>query len=237
MASANANQISIVTVEWPPYFSKAEKNEGLMSQIVYRVMQEANLTGQIEFMPWKRAVLLVQQGIKHVLMGCYSSRDKEFYLSSKIVESATHFLVRKDAKLSHTPITSVSQLNPYTGGMVRGYALQSDVEKGLFRRVNVNKLKQLFAMLDLDRINLIIEDPLVARAEWRKIHKDKPFPYISIGKVNDVSNEGPIGTLHLCWSKSSKLTNNPDFYQRFELALQKLKDNGTYRAILKEWGL
>ncbi len=47
--SARADQISIVTVEWPPYFSKSEQHEGFMSQIVYRVMQEANLSGRIEF--------------------------------------------------------------------------------------------------------------------------------------------------------------------------------------------
>jgi polar amino acid transport system substrate-binding protein len=189
-------------------------------------------------MPWKRAMSLAERGKKaHALLGCFYTKEREkvYNFSKEISSAAFHFLMTK--KKFTKKITSPSHLKNLILGKVRGYATSEKLKnfKGLKQVKKVNKITQLFGMLERGKVDVILENPLVARFEFNKKYPGKDYPLKDAGPDFPASDGSLSGGLHICWSKRNKEVKV--LLPHFDEGLKAIKANGTYDKVRKEFGL
>src|SRR5919106_7045192 len=76
--------ISLAISEWPPYVSNDLKNYGLTSEIVAEAFARVGHTVKMSFMPWKRALHKVAEGVYDATYPAYYSEERaQLYAMSK----------------------------------------------------------------------------------------------------------------------------------------------------------
>lgn len=82
--------VLMASLEWPPYVSEQLPGQGIISQRVRMALAREGYQLQIRFLPWKRAVAMVQHSTLYVgVFPEYASprREQEFYCSDPILQA------------------------------------------------------------------------------------------------------------------------------------------------------
>ena len=174
--SSHALTVKLATVDWPPYFGPKLKDQGLMVRLIKDSLKKKGLSLKVSYMPWKRAVSKATKGKDyHGLLGCWHNKEREkiFNYSQEIASASLHFLGLKDGKTKR--ISKLSDLKGLVVGHGRGYAISGKVKKSkeVKKFITVNKIVQLFKMIERKRIDLIMDNPLVARYEFERALSQK----------------------------------------------------------------
>lgn len=236
--NAQAKVVKMATVDWPPYFSKKLKGQGLIVRLIEESLKVKGHSLVVNYMPWKRAMSLAERGKKaHALLGCFYTKEREkiYNFSKEISSAAFHFLISKKKFVDR--VSSPAQLKNLQLGKVRGYAMSEKLTnfKGLGQIKEVNKLTQLFGMVERGKVDVILENPLVARFEFNKKYPGKDYPLKDAGPDFPASDGSLSGGLHICWSKRNK--DVQAFLPDFDEGLKAIKANGTYNKVRREFGL
>lgn len=72
-----AEEFTIATGEWPPFISKTLPDQGLYTKIMTMILEEAGFDVTYDFMPWKRAYLLTQNGRYAATFIWYHTDERE----------------------------------------------------------------------------------------------------------------------------------------------------------------
>ncbi|WP_286270415.1 substrate-binding periplasmic protein [Thalassotalea hakodatensis] len=229
---SSANKITFVTEDLPPLQieNPHTAHSGAMVQLVNELIKELKLDADIVFMPWARAYNIAQNTENIFIFSMLRSNDREslFQWVGKIYTIRAHL-----ASLAKKEITinSIEDAKPYKVGVIRNALAQSYLQQLGFKdnkNIYANpSYKALWSNLlngntDLVFTNNIIWGPQVAEAGI------DPKDIKLIFEIKDYASD-----MYLASSK----TTDPILVKKVTLALEKIKADGRYDKIIKQWQL
>lgn len=160
--------VLMASLEWPPYVSERLPGQGLISQRVRMALAREGYQLQIRFLPWKRAVAMVQHSTSYIgVFPEYASpqREQEFYCSDPILQAPLALI--QDARLPPINWSRLEDLTGYRIGTVAGYINTPEFDALVARKMldideaqdDVANLKKLLR----GRIDLAVIDPVLYR--------------------------------------------------------------------------
>jgi polar amino acid transport system substrate-binding protein len=226
-----AEELPLLADEWPPYVSKNMDGYGFCTEIVTAAVQEMGMTPKYSFVPWKRGLFMTKAGEAFAIFpaAVTSDRQKEYDFSDMILENRSVFFYNRQNMKQPPSWTNPEDLKPYRIGGVSGYSYVSAfAEAGLkvdYSPTEEANLKMLYAQ----RVNLMITDE---RVGWYLIGQMYPNERDLFGVL-----EKPFitGNSHLMVSRT--YPNARQLTDRFNQALQRIKENGTFKKILTKHGI
>ena len=158
--------VLMASLEWPPYVSERLPGQGIISQRVRMALAHEGYQLQIRFLPWKRAVAMVQHSTSYIgVFPEYASpqREHEFYCSDPILQAPLAFI--QDARLPPIDWLRLEDLAGYRIGTVAGYINTPEFDALVARKTLVideaqNDIANLKKLLR-GRIELAVIDPVL----------------------------------------------------------------------------
>jgi len=158
--------VLMASLEWPPYVSQHLPGQGIISQRVRMALAHEGYQVQIRFLPWKRAVAMIQNSTSYIgIFPEYASpqRQREFYCSDPISQAPLAFI--QDARLPSIDWLRLEDLAGYRIGTVAGYINTPEFDALVARKALVideaqNDVANLKKLLR-GRIELAVIDPVL----------------------------------------------------------------------------
>jgi polar amino acid transport system substrate-binding protein len=221
--------ISLAVSEWPPYVSNDLKNYGLTSEIVAEAFSRVGHTVKMSFMPWKRALHKVAEGVYDATYPAYYSeeRDQLYAVSKPFFAAPMGFYKRKDNPIA---FQTLQDLQAYTIGIVRAYVNTSEFDAAAYLKKDIaDDDEQNLKKLLKGRVDLIIIDKFTAQHLLNT--------HIPEGKALLEFLEPPLDmkSFHLLVSRNIK--DSEQTLHDFHRGLQEMVADGTISRILKKHNL
>ncbi|WKY47413.1 transporter substrate-binding domain-containing protein [Eubacteriaceae bacterium ES3] len=234
--SLSSNKLLILTSEYKPYTSEELVGNGFFTRIIEEVLEEADLEYEVAFYPWERGLEMVENGQAFATFPYIANeRRKEAFLFSDGVVTCRHrfYILKANQDLAQQGMnfTQLGDFSGYTFGGANGYwyGTKEDVEKEGLAVEWANDTEALFKMLYSGRIDFIIEDELVADLTIARLFPDDTDAFMILPNVASTHD------YHMLVSRD--YPDSEEFLEKFNAALQKLKDNGEIDRILVENGI
>lgn len=226
---ALAEPLRLVADPWPPFTDRRLPANGLASDLVVQALKRAGYDSHYAEVPWERAVWGLQRGDYDVLINAWYSADREAFghYSQPYLVNRVRFLQRMGSGIR---FASLSDLYPHRIAVVRGYAYAKafDSDEQL-RKVGAVSFESAARMLHAGRVQLALEDELVARyhlgRELRAIRGELEFLPLPL------SENG----LHILVRLSHP--EHREIATRFDRAIQTMHEDGSYAATFRRHGL
>lgn len=162
-------------------------NQGFMVEIAKTVFAKEGHTVKYIQLPWKRAIVMAREGKVDAIIGAFHGDAPDFIFPQNEQAVLTNsFYALKDSTLN---IKNTSSLQKVTLGIINGYdygnKLKKYIEKAPKDRIvaisgDRNLVKRLMALLELNRVDVIVEADLVFRYEMHEMKKTKLFKNIGV---------------------------------------------------------
>jgi polar amino acid transport system substrate-binding protein len=232
MSRANSTKImTFATVNWEPYAADNLPGNGFTSEILAEVCKKAGYEAKFVFLPWKRAMLAVEQGNYDALYSAYYSdeRAETYAITDPYVKSPLVLCARAKSVIKYDG--TVASLKPYKVGVVSGYVNTKAIDSAdyLMKDESVNDLENLIKLIQ-GRVDVIVIDRFVATQYL------KTSPAVQAGLDDVVFLSPPLEEKPVFAMFSKK---NPDFKEKvaaFNKGLKAVEQDGTMDAILKKYG-
>lgn len=224
-----AETLRLVADPWPPFNDQALLNNGVASDLVTTALRRAGYTAHYAQVPWARAVRGLKQGSYDVLINAWYTDERATfgYYSQPFLINRVRFLQRKGDAIVFRQLTD---LYPYSIAVVRDYAYSRAFDQDArLSKVKVVSFVQGARMLQAKRVQLAVEDELVARFHLNR----------SLAEIGDqleflphpLSENG----LHILISR--KHPQHQQIADDFNQAVAAMRADGTYAQILLRHGL
>ncbi|QDQ29434.1 transporter substrate-binding domain-containing protein [Chitinimonas arctica] len=216
--------LTLVSTDYPPYFSSKLPEQGTLSALVRAAFLSSGHQIKLEFRPWARLMAEVQAGKYHGVVAVWYSDERAAFLaySDPLVDTHIGFYGRNDQNLK---VDNLATLRDKLVGTVRGYANPAQIAANQLRTEDavddLTNLKKLAA----GRLDLVVIDR--ALADWL-LRENLP------GALTHLAwRDPPLQTMPLYIGFARK---NPG-YQRlladFNRGLAEIRRNGEYARIMK----
>jgi len=228
---AFAEEIQIVTEDWPP-FQIVEKGKvvgGFSVDIMRALLKETGVHAEIKSYPWARAYKMALTEKNILIFSITRNKERESLFKwvgslSALGDYLWSLEVRKDIV-----INSLEDAKLYKIGVVRNDLQHQFLNQKGFDDLKhlqlVTKQDQAIKMLHANRVDLIMgpELPLLYRLKILNLDSPKLKTVYYIGQQ--------WGDLSIAFSK-----NTSDIWvKRFQEALERIKENGTFAVIQRKW--
>lgn len=227
-SSINAEKIRLSTLNWEPYIGEKLKDHGFVAELVKKAYASKGYEVELTYLPWARVVAMAKNGnFDGYLPEYYSESLKtDFLISNPYPGGPLVFFKRKDTKIT---FKSLSDLKPYSIGVVRGYLNTIEFDNASFLKKDVvrddlTNIKKLTA----GRIDLMVADKFVG---YHLIETQYPKARDKLDVVEPVLEEKQ---LYLCISKKTPLATKK--LNAFNSGLKQLISTGKIHKILKKHG-
>ncbi|WP_295486731.1 transporter substrate-binding domain-containing protein [uncultured Pseudomonas sp.] len=220
--------LRLVADKWPPFSDSSLPGGGLATGLVSAALARAGYASEFEEVPWARALMGVGEGRYDVLINAWytESRTQLGEFSSPYLSNRIRLLGRKDRPFS---FTQLADLYPYSIAVVRDYAYSPAFDSdSRLDKVPVRGFSSAIRMLAAGRVDLAVEDELVARY----LLQYEP-PEVR-GQVDFVAQ--PLGENSLHILVSLKNPQHDQIVQGFDRAIQAMKADGSYARIMRQYG-
>ncbi len=225
------------TVRWnddPPYFVKASDGSvrGLNADLVSEALRRMDCSANFVEMPWARALIELEAGRLDILTGAFRTEERERYarFSRPLSRSPNVLFISKSAaaryRLKHlgdivgTEFQLGTQINV-------SYGADYDIllkKPGFKQQLQaISNRRSAWRMMAAGRIDGLIADEMTASMELRQMDLDN-----LIGKSAVVISDTPA---HIALSMKSV---SPDFFERFNQALEAMIADGSFVRILQK---
>jgi len=232
LTSLQAQKITIVTEEYPPYnYLHENKITGMSAEVVLAVVKETKISYTHDIYPWARAYQMAQRDDNTLIhsLGRTPKREKLFQWIGVIAPA--EFCVISLKSREDIKIQSLDDLKKYKIGTIRDDIQEKYLLSKGFKKdeqiVTVNQQQQNFELLMKKRIDLWASVELTASY----IAKENKYKYDKFLQTRfcfkNLSTEGT----YMAFSKNTPSS----IIQTFRQALKKIKKNGTYDQILKKY--
>ncbi len=229
-------QLIIVTGEYAPYTSEQAAGYGAFTQIVEAALKESGLESEVAFYPWARASEMVESGDAWASFPYgYVNEMAQIYDYSEPVIQGPHkfYYLKSNEKLAQegADFKRISDFTNYTFGGANDYWYgdKAVIESSGVKVEWANDVDALLKMLYAGRIDFLIEDYRVAEEAIGRLFPDDRGAFATLPN---------IASQHDYYLIISKNYPNSQMYRdKFNTALQTLKNNGTIDRILRENGL
>ena len=224
--------IRIVTEEFPPYnLADSGHVSGLSTEVVEAVLQELGVHPEIQLMPWARAydIALKSENVLIYSITRTAQREKLFKWVGVVAPSEWYLFGWRgrapalrsldDAKAFQTATVNEDAGEQYL--VSKGFAIGRNLQSSNRYELNYEKLR-------LGRVDLWVANGLVAPYLARRAGDDPARALVRVMPLPDLGgNDG----LYMAFS-----LNTPDAtVARFRAALESVRRNGRYDALLRKW--
>ncbi|MFY8272723.1 substrate-binding periplasmic protein [Pseudoalteromonas sp. SSDWG2] len=168
--------VIVATLNWPPYIGRQQCKNGWLTHYMAAVLIESGYNPEFRFLPWVRAVRMVELGHADILAPEYEiepsspsdvvagdTRLQHLAMSVPFANTPVNYLALAKSNIKEAP--SLTELPNYSLGVVRGYQNSPDVDALIDSGKLVTALAvddaQNLSLLLRARVNLIIGDPTV----------------------------------------------------------------------------
>lgn len=214
---------------YPPYIDPGNPKQGISMQIVRAALASQGYEVEIRFVPWARALDGVKNGEYDILPNAWWTQERATFLlySEPYMKNEIKFIKRKGSPFEYQGLAS---LTGKTVGIVRGYGYGDEFLNATnFNKPEVAEVLQNINKLVLGRIDLTLEDEIVARA---LIASRAPNLLKQIEFTHNA-----LSTRQLYVTSGLKNPRRKAIIAAFNKGLAIIKANGTLDTILRENGL
>lgn len=230
--NALANKLHFVAEDLPTFHFRDAQGQpaGALVELVNELAKTAKVDYEIELVPFARAYRLLEHDPNVLMFSLLKSpnRERSFRWLGETYHNSAFLVGLKERNLS---ITSLSQAKSLTVGTIRGYYSETFLRNAGFKE-NENltlsvKYDQLWHMLFQGHIDLVLTNNIALKRELKQsgLSIDKVTQYLELGDFP--SKLYLVGNLTIDAEKALALSS----------ALEQVKRDGRYQAILKRWGL
>ncbi|MFD2643877.1 substrate-binding periplasmic protein [Pseudomonas japonica] len=219
---ARAEQLRIVTDPWAPYvYEENGEPKGIDYEVTAEVFRRLGIEVRWEFMPWRRCLLMLEQGLADGVMDIFqtSQRDSQLFYPSEPLSHVEFVLYQANAR-PHA-VDDLEDLRGLNVGTSPGYNYgEAFLESPLFRREAAPTQEANFGKLLLGRIDLLITDRRVGQF-----------------MVNQLGLQGQVSELPLVVSRQAQylaVRRNAGMdllAQRFAAELRRFKREPAYAEL------
>lgn len=160
-----AEQLRIVTDPWAPYvYEENGEPKGIDYEVTAEVFKRLGVDVRWEFMPWKRCMLMLDQGLADGVIDIFQNelRNSQLYYPNEPL-SVVEFVLFQANDRPHD-IENLEDLRGLTVGTSAGYDYGAGfLQSTLFRREAAPTQEANFGKLLRGRIDLLITDRRVGR--------------------------------------------------------------------------
>lgn len=119
--SIAANNINIVSSQWPPYVDDSLPGKGLAFELVNQALQRKGYQPRLNIDSWPRALEGVQIGVFDATCAIWktAAREHDLLFSQPYLTNKISFIKKKSLKIEYTQL---SDLKGFIIGTVRDYA-------------------------------------------------------------------------------------------------------------------
>ncbi|MCF6248994.1 MAG: transporter substrate-binding domain-containing protein [Desulfobacula sp.] len=239
-------KITMVTLDWPPYIGKNICKQGWVQQFTIALLSTRGYEITTSFLPWARAIILVENGDVDVLYPEYfiedsapsdvikgTQRRDHLILSKKFIGGKIAF-IKRSGEPSRFNGNLLSLKNERIG-VVRGYqntpAFDSLMDKGFFDiSMAVDDFlntKKLIA----GRVDLIIGDPIVIFYSLLKSNLSTRGKQTMMSKIEEVS---PILQYnYLYFAVSRKRPNHKRILEDINIGIDEFENTGMIHRLIQ----
>ncbi|ABC30719.1 ABC-type amino acid transport/signal transduction systems, periplasmic component/domain [Hahella chejuensis KCTC 2396] len=228
-AAADLVELKAAADPWPPFIDPEHPHGGVSVEIANAAFATQGYKVKQLIVPWARAVEGTRRGTFDLILDAWWSQERIdlFAYSNPYLTNEVKFIKLKGDLFEFKGLES---LRGRVIGVVRGYAYNDAfMEADYFTRLEVTQFMQSVLMLSQRRINLTLEDELVARY---RIQREEPALLPMLEFV-----EPPLSANKLYVISGMKNPRHRQYIDAFNRGLAIIKENGEFDRILKENGL
>jgi len=226
-SEAKARDLAMATVPWAPFYSPDLERGGFITALSRAAFEVGGHAATIEFMPWARAMLEVEQGDRHVLMGAYYTEERaKTYVASDRLYTTRVGLVALDS-LGVTEFDDLRDVQEYTIGYGRGWATTEEFDSAAYLDKepadnNVLNVRKLYAgRIDMIAMNF---------DRFRQIAAEEGFDLDKAVFLEPALKESGLYVM-----VSRALANPQAIVEDFNAGLAQIRSNGRYEEILADF--
>ncbi|GHW08648.1 amino acid ABC transporter, periplasmic amino acid-binding protein, putative [Vibrio cholerae] len=226
--SAWAQTITAAQDPWPPFVMENAQQKGLSVDIVTAAFATQGYTVEFTIMPWSRALNDVKEGKIDILPATWFTQERTAYLtySDNYLTNQVKFIKKAGDNFEFAGLAS---LDGKKVGIVRGYGYGDEfMNDPSFFRPESTDLKQNLQKLQAGRIDLAVEDELVAKS----IITEAGMNLADFAFTNQAISENP---LHVTSGKANP--RSEELVAAFNKGLAEIKANGTFDKLLADYGI
>lgn len=225
---ADTKTISVATLEFSPYVSRALPNNGWAWEIAETAFSQQGYIANLEILPWGRALKMVQDGRIDALYlaNINEERKKWASFSDPVGEEIS---VAFKLKSNQIEITELSELGQYrVTGLIAAHVTKKMQNLGIAIDLTTD-LNAGIKRLYYNRTDLLVTDRYAGAHLIRT-----GFPSQYLEAIDFVSMPIDVNQLHLAVSKQR--SNYSEIVSHFNEGLKQIRDDGTYDEILSKHG-
>ena len=214
---------------YPPFVDPSNPKEGLSLEVAREAFKTQGYEVEFKLVPWARAEAGLGTGDYDILPDAWSTeaRRKTQRFSVAYAQNDVKFIKKKGDPFEYKGLAS---LKGKSVGTVRDYnygdAFQNDPG---FKREAIDSLAANVDKLLLGRIDLTLEDEIVARSVLSR--KDPKL----LEKIEFTENPLSSNSLYITTGMSNP--RGQEIMDAVNKGLAAIKKNGTYARILKSYGV
>lgn len=227
LTQASTPPLRIVTHPLPPYvYLEGKAPAGVDYEIASEVFKRLGITVEWEFLPWRRCLMMVQQGEADAVMDIFRTSAREHWLVYATEALSQVDLVLYQASERPIPLSSLRDLKGMRVGVAPGFEYGKAFAESLAEKEPAPSLEANFGKLLLGRVDLVISDRRAGHFTLRQLGLDQ-----KIGQI-----PGALGSevLYLALRRD---TDNSALAERFSTALRQFKQEPAYAQLLMRYGL
>lgn len=221
--------LTMASDPWPPFIDSSEPGGGLSLEIIRAAYKTQGYEVKMENVPWARAEEGVKMGTYDILPNTWVTEERKAYLmySDPFAANEVRFIKKKYDPFEYSDLSS---LKGKRIGIIRGYgygdAFMASTE---FKRETTSNFMLNVKKLVAGRLDLIIEDEIVARA---KINKKNPA---ILNKLEFTKKPFSRKDVHVtCGLENPR---HKEIISAFNKGLMEIKKNGDYATIMTKYGI
>lgn len=214
---------------WPVLLNPDTKEQGLLTEIVRKAYKTQGYDLKIKFVPWSRAMVMIQQKQADLLIGAWYTEERNDYLlySDIIFSSALSFVKLKDSPFEYEGLAS---LKGKRVGTILGYQYGND----FLRDPNIIRITSDSILINIhnviaERINLALDDHYVVKFMLDQHIKDWKSQLSIVKK--------PLTDKDLFLAANRSNPQHKVIINAFNMGLAQLKETGRYAEIVRSYNL
>lgn len=222
--------VLVATYEKEPYSGRHLPQQGVINDIVRQAFEKKGYDVSFAFYPVARARHLAKQGKLASMAPYYSSLEQDrFFVFSEPFLGDQMGLLKKKSFSSQLDTRSLTDLNPYELGVVRGAVVSPEFDSStvLSKQLVVEDLMNIDKLYH-DRIQLAVIDKYTAAdlLVGKRPHMIGTFEFL----------EPPLAQHNFCVAFSTKVPGHDALRIDFNDGLNRLKSNGQLEKIMADHG-
>lgn len=226
-----AQKVTLTAVgdPWPVLLNPEIKQQGLLVQIVREALQTQGYELEMNFVPWSRAMVLIQKKRADLLIGAWYTEERNKYLLySDVIFSSSIRLIKNSE--SDFEFEGIPSLKGKRVGTILSYQYGDEFLRhvGIERITSDNLLNNIHNLL-AGRIDLTLDDHYVVRYMLDKHIKDWK------NRISLVKKPFSKKDLYLAANRSNPMFKT--IIEAFNSGLEQLKEEGRYESIISSYDL